>query len=125
MLMFKRMSAMFLSLLLLLAIPAPAVPQDEGRSITTPCNAHLASISETAPHAYEKHFEWAKTPSAAREFAEKALPNTVDLIAVAPVTAEDYQTIFGKSKTPVRDRTTFASYERRLSARRSASIHPV
>jgi hypothetical protein len=99
--MFKRMSAVFLSLVLLLAIPRRAVPQDEGRSITTPCNAHLAALSETGPHAYEKHFEWAKTPSAAKEFAEKALPNTVDLIAVAPVTAEDYQTIFRTSQKPV------------------------
>jgi len=106
--MFKRIAAIVLSLLFVSVPQGSFASQDEMHSITTPCNAHLASISETAPHAYEKHFEWAKTPSAAREFAEKPLPNTVALIAVAPVTAEDYQAVFGHGKNKTKASVTEA-----------------
>jgi hypothetical protein len=98
MVMLKRIAAITLSLLFV-SLPLTAYDsEDQSRSITSPCNAHMAAISETAPHAYEKHFEWTSTPSAAKEFANKPLPNTAALIALAPVTAEDYQAIFGHGK---------------------------
>jgi hypothetical protein len=106
--MLNRMSASVLSLLLVGFPQGTLSSQEDARSITTPCNAHLASISETTPHAYEKHFEWAKTPSAATEFASKPLPNTVELIAVAPVTAQDYRAIFGHGKTATKANITEA-----------------
>jgi hypothetical protein len=96
--MLKRFSAILLSVALFLGpIPRMAGQDDDGQ-ITTPCNAHLASITSTEPNAYEKYFEWNKVPRAASQLANEKLPNTVETIAVAPITPDEYKTIFVRSK---------------------------
>ena len=93
--MLRNFSAILLSAALLFE---PAFAQQSEGNITTPCNAHLGSLTDTAPHAYEKYFEWAKVPEAAAKFANERLPNTVETIAIAPVTPDEYNAIFGSGK---------------------------
>jgi hypothetical protein len=94
--MAKKLTAVLLSFALLLAPALSTAAQTEKRAVTTPCNAHLASLTDNSPHAYEKYFEWAKAPKIAAADAGAKLPNTVALIAVAPITAKDYTTIFSR-----------------------------
>jgi hypothetical protein len=63
--------------------------------ISTPCRAHLVSLGAAEPHAYEHYFEHDHVPAAASEIANAKLPNTVAVIAVAPVTEADYRSVFG------------------------------
>jgi len=101
--MFRRAGAVFL-VLVFFAQPFLIAQDDD---ISTPCNAHLASITSTEPHALEKYFEKDRVPPAAEAIANKKLPNTVETIAVAPVTADDYKAIFvrdeAKKKEPLTD----------------------
>src|ERR1700722_7321492 len=96
--MLKRFSAIFLSTVLFAGSLPGMAGQDDGRQVTTPCNAHLASITSTEPHAYEKYFEWERVPEAGLKAANEKLPNTVETIAVAPVTPDEYKTIFLRDK---------------------------
>jgi hypothetical protein len=89
--MLKRFSAIFLSTVLFVG---PGLAAQSPNNITTPCNAHLDSIGSTAPHSYERNFEWAAVPEAASQSANEKLSNTVDMIAIAPVTLDEYKTIF-------------------------------
>jgi len=77
---------------------ATALAADE-QLISTPCRAHLGSLSATEPHAYEHYFEFDHVPAAASEMANAKLPNTVATIAVAPVTEADYRSVFGDGRS--------------------------
>jgi hypothetical protein len=94
----RKLTAILLSFVILLAPAFSVASQAEKREVTTPCNAHLASISDKSAFAYEKYFEWAKAPKIAAANASAKLPNTVAVIAIAPVTSKDYQTIFSGGK---------------------------
>jgi hypothetical protein len=86
---------------------AVSLPIDE-RDITSHCNATLASLGSNQPHAYENYFEWTKAPDQAIKLTTEKLPNTVTTIAVAPVTAHEYNLLFGKSKDKSISRVTAA-----------------
>ena len=90
----RKLIVVLLSFIILIMPGYFLAGQTERQEVTTPCNAHLASLSDNSPHAYEKYFEWTTTPRVAVDVANAKLPNTVDVIAVAPVTAKDYTTIF-------------------------------
>jgi hypothetical protein len=94
----RKLTAVLLSFVILLAPALSVAGQNEKREVTTPCNAHLASVTDNSPHAYEKYFEWRKAPKIAATDAGAKLPNTVAVIAVAPITAKDYTTIFSRGK---------------------------
>lgn len=94
--MIKRVFAIFLSIIL----TSPTAFAADDKAITTPCYAHMGSLGATEPHAYEHYFEWTHVPTAASDVANAKLTNTVQTIAVAPVTEADYRAIFteGNSK---------------------------
>src|ERR1700733_13079230 len=95
--MLKSISAILLSVVLIIG-PALADARQNEQDVTTPCNAHLGSITSTDPHDYERYFERAKVPAVAAKIANQKLANTVALIAIAPVTPDEYKTIFSGSK---------------------------
>jgi hypothetical protein len=109
--MLRKLTAVLLAFVILLAPALSAASQADEREVTTPCNAHLASLSANSPFAYEKYFEWAKAPKVAAADANAKLPNTVALIAVAPVTAKDYTTIFSRGKADDSARITEAQQQ--------------
>jgi len=96
--MLRKLTAVLLAFVILLAPSFTLAGQDDEREVTIPCNARLASLSDNSPFAYEKYFEWEKAPKVADADASAKLPNTVALIAAAPVTAKDYKTIFSGGK---------------------------
>jgi hypothetical protein len=63
-------------------------------SVESHCQAVMSSLGSKDPRAYERHFEHARVPASAAAYANEKLPNSVDLIAVAPVTENDYKTLF-------------------------------
>ncbi len=95
--MLQRFSAILLSTALFLG-PVTGMAGQDDDGITTPCNAHMGSIGDTDPHAYEKYFEKEKVPQAALPLANEKLPNTVETIAIAPVTPEEYKILFVHDK---------------------------
>jgi hypothetical protein len=90
----RKLTAVLLAFVILLAPTFTLAGQTDDREVTIPCNARLASLSDESAFAYEKYFEWEQAPKVAAADANAKLPNTVALIAVAPVTAKDYKTIF-------------------------------
>jgi hypothetical protein len=108
--MLERLIAIFLTILLS-GLPQGVFAQGTARTITTPCNAHLGSLTESTPHAYEKYFEWTNVPSAAAAFANKKLPNTIEMVAVAPVTTDDYKAIFSPGNA--KDKTSITEAQRK------------
>ncbi len=97
--MLRNLSAVLLSIIIFNGPEHALFGQNDG-DISTPCNAHLGSITDTQPHAYEKYFEWTQVPKAATALANQKLPNTVDIVALAPVTLDEYKRLFfhGKDK---------------------------
>ena len=91
--MVKRLSAIVLACALVLC-QMPESYAQANDAITTPCNAHLGSLASDDRFAYEKFFEHLSVPAAAAQYANTALPNTVSIIAVAPVTDDEYKTVF-------------------------------
>ena len=88
--MIRRLFVAFLSTSLIV-VQASAVPQ--GRSISIPCSPHLAELSGK-PLAYEEEVEWDRPPKEAIALANERLPNTVAVIAAAPITQDEYQKVF-------------------------------
>jgi hypothetical protein len=84
--------------------------------ISTPCRAHLGSLGDTQPHAYEHYFEFDHIPAAASDLANAKLPNTVATIAVAPVTEADYQSVFGDRDSKVQSQAISTEQAREVSA---------
>jgi hypothetical protein len=101
---FKRLGAVVLAILFINS-PDHALFGQTDEDISSHCQAAMGSIGSDTPHAYEKYFEHAALPELAAKSASEKLANTVDVIAVAPVTEDDYRTIFfsgeDKGKQPV------------------------
>jgi hypothetical protein len=93
--MFKRLVALCLSVSLSAWTIVAAAAQDA--EVTTPCNAHLATLADPDPHAYEAFFAWLKLPGVAERFVNEKLVNSVETIAIAPVSAREYNAIFKRS----------------------------
>jgi hypothetical protein len=97
--MLRQLSALLLSFVLTFGQPSDLAAQ-AGRTVSTPCLAHMATLGSNTPGEYESYFAWSRTPVLAAQFAQAKLPNTVETIAEAPVTASEYRTIFPNSKSP-------------------------
>src|SRR6202030_1976364 len=94
--MLRKIGVLILAWATVLVQSEPIGARDD-RPISNHCNARLSAIGSDDPLEYNKTMEWAAAPAQALSTASAKLPNPVATMVIAPVTLEQYGTIFPAS----------------------------